>query len=354
MKVKEIKTYKKVNYTDDLQDIINNLNVSEVNDLIANFGYQLKNANKNDRALELISLYKDKRELKKLIELLTIDEFKFLKKLLNNNGIIDVMDIEDKFYLKLYKLKIIDLFGNYDNDKTCDEIAIVPEDIKVTLSELNIDNYKSQVEHNTNYLNTVKAVINYYGIFKKDDLVKIVLANYKNIDVNKTMINVSRIVTLMDYNIILINIKNVVFYGQEGLTKKSNYVINNLFENYKNIKQIKFSDIIQYKDNSYYGQNEEIDKLKTYLIEKEYNNEQVKEILKDFLFELRSSIPNMSVIYTKILGFRPYINYINFNELSMLIGNIIEKEKNWLNLTGKEMLSVKICSCCGDLEGKVE
>ncbi|ERJ12252.1 YecA family protein [Haloplasma contractile] len=145
------------------------------NTLLINIPSNLKKAD----LLERLETY-FYRFLKTIFPYFTNTQYEFIKKLVQNNGILRYKEKDEKIVLFLLKAGIA-----FPVMMDSEQVVILPkETIEFYETEVETPELINMFKHNTEMIKATKGLLQYYGILSYDMLIKIMVSFYPDLDID--------------------------------------------------------------------------------------------------------------------------------------------------------------------------
>ena len=313
----------------NLEEILNQENEQKLNEIYYYLYNKEIKTNKNTLIKKISKKLINSETIYNIINNLYNDEYNLLENIINNNGVLQ----DNNFKLCNCQLLICHgvLYLINDNNNV---YLVIPKEIIEIINKLDLDKIKNQVFKNTRLSDLAYSMINLYGIVKLEDYIDYCIKYYNYEDIKE--INFLSVVLSGRFNhpVIyeiddtkLITKEEFLEFGHYELLESKFFQMD--FNNFDK-KDLTLSEILQYKDLSYYEKNKEANALykflKKYDIEDDDINFLIGVIVETTRIDYMSGILDFKDIF---LDFNINIDENNFNELITLINNLYYSIPVW-------------------------
>ncbi|MGN1371712.1 MAG: Rho termination factor N-terminal domain-containing protein [Candidatus Coprovivens sp.] len=304
-------------------------------DELKNIGKELEIANisqfNKTKLIEIIrKALSDEKKLNCLLKNMTSDELDSFKYLMFNEGMVTNKWLDCGNYL--YNLGILYCNEKYD---------YIPSELYNILINIDLAEIENIVNENSKLYNLLKSMINLYGVINFDDLV----GKYEQIYKEFPKISIEVFDTFLRSGFI-----DYVHMGDELYFVHNFFILYDAFDLVEEIverqkwiprKNIEISELLKYRNNTYYVENKEIIKFKSYLKSKiVFDTEDSLEEFVVYTIEcLKFSNDNINEIVGLLLNKDKKLNIQKLFELLVDVYNnlIIYSNNGWTPIEMRNM-----------------
>lgn len=289
------------------------------------------NYNKTKMIKKVYKLLTDRAILTKIFDKLLYNEYKEIKRILEDGGKLHDDYIKLRDYSFIRYTGIVHLFN--DNDKV---YAVIPEDIINIICDMDFNRYKLISEENTKINDLAYSMVNLYGAVNLYDFSNACCKYYNYSDPNK--INLYSVIDVERFNSIRIIecYEKLYMVKEEFLENGNNYVISKIIDrmNLENIKRkdIKLEDLLKYKDNTYFKPIPQSEMFSKYLRKKGLTKEKADMIVETIIQTFRFYYLDLIDFINDIFYEEDFIlDDNNIDDIMYHVNNIFNHSTVWGN-----------------------
>lgn len=234
---------------------------------------KLNRVPKKELVIKLYEMITTEMELRNIISKLLDNEFKLLKRIVVNDGVLQDNMVSMEDYHILYMLGIVFLFRRGNKF-----YISMPTDVYEVMKDINWDYVIDEVKENTKIYEMYLAMIRLYGVITLDDLVNAYNFYYGEVDRN-------RVTMLLSWHRIdrhMVIIDNCRYYIAKILEDDEFWDIRDgIMERQKEIpcKRLPLEELLKYRDFDYFDENIIPDDFRKYLKGKNVSDKKVDSLL---------------------------------------------------------------------------
>ena len=267
-------------------------------------------------------------KLSEVIGRLIDKEFNLLKELINNKGTIQNNKIGIEQYFFLYKLGIIFLFKE-DNKF----YISMTDDIYNVIKKMDLNKFEKMIDENTRAYNLVKSMIELYGVVSYDEASRCYSLYYENGKDLEIPTNALYFCDRQDDIVTMHTNHNLYFINSILDSNELESILEDIINRQKKIKRkpIKIDALLKYLDNNYYEDNAPKKKFKKYLRKKGIQDEQIENIIINIskIYRLGNFFIGMAFEILEDYGIN--ITDKEVQEISKYLMDIYNNTKIWGN-----------------------
>ena len=258
----------------DLKGLLNCFTASDLRyALRMNTDDKLNRVPKKELVIKLYDAITTEMGLRNIISKLLDNEFKLLKRIVVNDGVLQDNMVPMEDYHILYILGIVFLFRRGNKF-----YISMPTDVYEVMKDINMDDFIDEVNDNTKIYEMYLAMIRLYGVITIDDLVNAYNFYYGEVDRNKVTMLLSW--HRIDRHMVIID--NGRYYVTNILEDDEfGDVRDKIIERQKEIpcKRLSLEELLKYSDFDYFDDNIVPDDFRKYLKKKNVSDKKVDSLL---------------------------------------------------------------------------
>lgn len=313
----------------DLKSLLNTLTVEELKYIGKLF---ILNRLSNKKKKELVEIIynelTNKESLSNIINRMIDKEFNLLKQLMKNKGIVqnNYIDIEEYHYL--YMTGIAFLFRR--NNKF---YVSMTDDVYNTIKKIDLSHFEKTVAENTKSYNLLRAMVELYGVVSEDDFIDSYCEYYDHTDYLDIPPETLYFCNRIDRIYRMHTQYNCYYMASILCSKEYEFIVGEIIQRQLEIKRkpITLDELLKYDDYYSYEENTSITKFKNYLATKNVSKNIIEEIIIYVITIFKLGHSHIDIVLAMLEDHGIEINEHNIQIIINYLINIFNNTRVWVN-----------------------